>query len=57
MTFVKIPLEIDILIGNQDYWNFIGVHQVKILSGPVAISSNLGYVLSGPIANDCDIYS
>ena len=51
----SLPLEIDIFIGNQDYWNFIGVHQVRGLSEPVAISSTLGYVLSEPMVNQCDI--
>ena len=51
----SLPLEIDILIGTQDYWNFIGVHQVSGASGPVAISSKLGYHLTGHLANECDI--
>ena len=46
-------LEIDILIGIQDYRNFIGVHWRP--SGPGAISPKLEYVLSRPMANDCDI--
>ena len=40
----SLPLEIDIFIGTQDYWNFIGVNQVRGPDGPVATSSKLGTV-------------
>ena len=32
----SLTLDIDILIGTHDHWNFIGVHQVRGPSGPVA---------------------
>ena len=43
------PLEINVLIGSKDYWRFIEKKQVKgSESGPVAIESKLGFILSGP---------
>ena len=47
----NIPLDIDIVIGANHYWNIIGKHQVRGEYGPVALGSKLGYVLSGPIEN------
>ena len=46
-----LPLDIDILIGENHYWNIIGKHQVRGEHGPVALGSKLGSVLSGPIEN------
>ena len=45
-------MNIDLLICSQDYWNFIGYKQARGKSGPIAISSRLGFVLSGPNVND-----
>uniref|UniRef100_A0A7M5X6J5 Peptidase aspartic putative domain-containing protein n=1 Tax=Clytia hemisphaerica TaxID=252671 RepID=A0A7M5X6J5_9CNID len=45
----NLPLQIDVLIGSADYWNFIGQKQIRSPNGPTAISSELGYVLSGPV--------
>ena len=45
----NLPLDIDILIGCQDYWNFMGIKQIRDPSGLVAIETKLGFVLSGPI--------
>ena len=45
----NLPLDIDILIGSGDYWNIIKTKQVRGNSGPVALQSTLGYILSGPI--------
>ena len=39
-------LDIDILIGGDFYWQFFNSQIVKGKSGPVAMSSKLGYVLS-----------
>ena len=40
--------EISLLVGSDFYWNFIGNHVVRG-DGPTAVSSRLGYVLSGPL--------
>ena len=46
----NLPLNIDILIGSDFYWNFFNSTFVKgDGQGPVAMSSKLGYVLSGPV--------
>ena len=47
----NLPLDIDILIGANHYWNIIGKHQVRGEYGPIALGSKLGYVLCGPIEN------
>ena len=44
-------MNIDILIGCQNYWDFIGYKQIRGKSGPVANASRLGFVLSGPCEN------
>ena len=43
------PLKIDILIGCKDYWRFVGSNQIKGTSGPVAVETKLGFILSGPV--------
>ena len=40
--------EISLLIGADRYWDFVGDHRVRG-NGPTAVSSKLGYLLSGPI--------
>ena len=40
--------QISLLVGADFYWNFIGDHIVRG-DGPIAVSSRLGYVLSGPL--------
>ena len=40
----SLPLDIDILIGANHYWNIIGKHQVRGKFVPVALGSKLGYV-------------
>ena len=44
-------MNIDILIGCQSYWDFIGYKQIRGESGTVTIASRLGFVLSGPYKN------
>ena len=41
---------VSILIGADQFWNLVGDHIVKG-NGPTAISSKLGYLLSGPCYN------
>ena len=50
-----LPMNIDILIDCQNYWDFIGYKQIHGESGPVAIASRLGFVLSGPYGNTKNI--
>ena len=44
-----LPLKIDVLIGADHYWDFIQNTVVRGESGPVAVSSNLGFILSGSV--------
>ena len=50
------PLEIDILIGADHYWDFIQNRVVRGKTGPVALASQLGYILSGEIGDVPGIY-
>jgi hypothetical protein len=40
---------IDVLIGSDNYWNFVTGETIRGDYGPTAISSKLGWLLSGPI--------
>lgn len=44
-----LPLDIDILIGLNDYSRIVGTKQIRGDLGPVALNSALGYILSGPV--------
>ena len=44
-------LEVDILIGSDQYWNIITGETRRGNSGPVAIDTRLGWVLSGPTSS------
>ena len=44
-------LEIDILIGSDQYWELVTGETRHGDSGPVAICTKLGWVLSGPTAS------
>ena len=52
----NLNMDIDILIGADYYWQFIGNFTVRSQDGfgPVAIASKLGFVLSGPISNSVE---
>ena len=54
LTIARQPdqetFDIDILIGADYYWDFVGDNIVRG-EGPTAVSSKLGYLLSGPIHN------
>ena len=43
----NFPLRIDILVGASYYWDFMTGEIIRGRSGPVALSSKLGYILSG----------
>ncbi|XP_006812926.1 uncharacterized protein LOC102804955 [Saccoglossus kowalevskii] len=44
----ETTMTIDILIGVDRYWDFVGNHVIRG-HGPTAVSSCFGYLLSGPI--------
>ena len=44
-------LEVDILIGSDQYWDFITGRTLRGNSGPVAIDTRLEWVLSGPTSH------
>ena len=41
-------LQVDMLIGSDFYWDFITGRTIRGRSGPVAVETTLGWVLSGP---------
>ena len=43
--------EINILLGSDQIWNFLNSQTIWGQSGPVAVSTKFGYVLSGPVNN------
>ena len=47
-------LNIDILIGEDFYWDTVLDGFVRGNSGPVAINAKVGYVLSKPLTNSCN---
>ena len=44
-------MKIDLLIGSDQYWNLVTGETRRGSSGPVAINTRLGWVLSGPTAS------
>ena len=44
-------LEVDVLIGSDLYWNLVTGRVIRGKSGPIAIHTKVGWVLSGPISN------
>ena len=53
----NLDLEVDILIGSDLYWNFICDTVIRGDSGPVALLTKVGYVLSGPVENSLSSHS
>lgn len=43
-------LKIDILIGSDQYWDLITGRTLRGSSGPIAIDTGIGWVLSGPVS-------
>ena len=41
--------DIDMLVGTDQYWNFVTGRPIRGDSGPTAIHTKLGWVLSGPV--------
>ena len=48
---IDSKVRIDILIGADFYYNLVIGEVLKSSSGPIAISSKLGWLLSGPVAS------
>ena len=42
-------LEIDVLIGSDQYWGLVTGRVTKGATGPTAIETSLGWILSGPV--------
>ena len=42
-------LEVDILVGLDQYWKLVTGKVVRCLNGPTAVHTRLGWVLSGPV--------
>ena len=45
-------LDIDILIGSDQYWKLVTGQVIRKGKGPVAVDTKLGWVLSGPISKE-----
>ena len=43
---------VSLLIGADYYWDFVADDIIRIVNGPTAVSSRLGYLLSGPVKTD-----
>ena len=43
------PAEVDILIGSEQYWQLVTGRVRRGNSGPMALHTRLGWVLSGPV--------
>ena len=49
-NFVDIlDFDMDILVGSDSYWNLVTGEVRRESSGPVALNTRLGWVLSGPV--------
>ena len=46
------PLNVDMLIGSDFYWQLTTGEVIRRQTGPVAINTKLGWVLSGPVITD-----
>ena len=44
----RSPLEVDVLIGSDQYWDIVAGETIRGRCGPVAIVTRFGWVLSGP---------
>ena len=43
------PIEVDMLIGSDLYWQLVTGEIIRGQAGPVAVNTKLGWVLSGPV--------
>ena len=44
----EAPMKVDMLIGSDIYWDLVTGETIRGQSGPVAVNTRLGWVLSGP---------
>jgi hypothetical protein len=44
-------LDVDLLIGSDQYWDLVTGETRRGKSGPVALNTELGWILSGPVAS------
>ena len=49
---VQCGSQVDLLIGNDFYWTFFTGGIKRVESGPVAMESKLGWILSGPVPRE-----
>ena len=47
-SYGEDKLNIDILIGSDQYWNLVTGNMIRKATGPIAVHTRLGWVLSGP---------
>ena len=45
-------MKVDMLIGSDIYWDLVTGETIRGQSGPVAVNTRLGWVLSGPAEPD-----
>ena len=50
MTLNTVEIEPDILLGSDQYWSLLTGELIKCTSGPVALNTHLGWILSGPVS-------
>jgi len=48
---------IDLLIGSDHYWDIVGEELIRTNRGPNAVSSKLGWLLSGPLHSHVTTFS
>ena len=48
-------VEVDILVGSDQYWSLVSGRVVRGEHGPIAIETKLGWVLSGPIPEEIQV--
>ena len=50
-------LQVDALIGSDHYWQLVTGQVIRGQSGPTAIDTHLGWVLSGPVCSDTNLHN
>ena len=50
-------LQVDALIGSDHYWQLVTGQVIRGQSGPTAIDTHLGWVLSGPVCSDANLHN
>ena len=47
-------MEVNMLVGSDQYWELMTGQTCRGPDGPVSVSTELGWVLSGPAVSSCD---